>query len=33
MDGFGRGGGEIAPQIPTGENKIVSSVNITYEIR
>lgn len=32
--GFGRGGAtESAPQVPTGENKIVSSVMITYEIR
>lgn len=33
---MGMGGaerGETAPSIPTGENRIVSTVNITYEIR
>lgn len=31
----GMGGGDIssAPQIPTGENKIISNVTITYEIK
>jgi len=33
VDGYGMGGGMPAPQIPTGENKIVSTVNIVYEIR
>jgi uncharacterized protein YggE len=27
------GGAAIAPEIPTGENKITSQVNIVYEIR
>ena len=26
-------GGEIAPELPVGENKVTSRVNITYEIR
>lgn len=26
-------GGAVAPEVPTGENKITSNVNITYEIR
>ena len=29
----GMGGGNVAPQISTGENKITSNVNITYEIK
>ena len=29
MDGIGG----VAPEIPTGENKIISQVNIVYEIR
>jgi uncharacterized protein len=29
----GRGGAEAAPELPTGENKIQSTVNVTYEIR
>jgi uncharacterized protein YggE len=29
----GMGGGVVAPQIPTGENKITSTVSVTYEIR
>lgn len=33
MDGYGRGGAEAAPEVPAGENKIVSQVHITYEIR
>ena len=35
MDSMGRGGAEVAPapELPTGENKITSNVNITYEIR
>lgn len=32
---FGRGGGEaaLAPEIPVGEDKLVSTVSITYEIK
>jgi uncharacterized protein len=30
---YGMGGAEKAPELPTGENKIVSNVSITYEIR
>lgn len=35
-EAYGLGGGVVAapsPEIPTGESKIVSTVNITYEIR
>jgi uncharacterized protein YggE len=27
------GGGDVAPTVPAGENKIISNVHITYEIR
>lgn len=30
---FDDGGGAIAPALPTGENRIVSNVSVTYEIR
>jgi hypothetical protein len=30
---YGIGGGRVTPEIPTGESKLVSTVNITYEIR
>ena len=38
---YGRGGDvmmameskAVAPEIPTGQNKIISNVNISYEIR
>lgn len=30
---LGKGGGSVAPEIPTGEQKITLQVNITYEIR
>lgn len=33
MRAEGTGGGAVAPEIPTGENKISISVNLTYEIR
>ena len=33
MKAEGLGGGATAPEIPTGENKISVSVNLTYEIR
>lgn len=37
VDGYGYGGGEgvekIAPDIPVGENKIISNVQIVYEIK
>lgn len=29
----GMGGAESAPQLPTGENKVTSNVNLVYEIR
>ncbi len=29
----GKGGAEVAPSVPAGENKLTSSVSITYEIR
>jgi uncharacterized protein YggE len=29
----GKGGGEPSPTIPTGENKVASNVQVTYEIR
>ena len=32
-EGLGMGGDRIAPEVPVGENKIVSNVSITYEIR
>jgi hypothetical protein len=33
MMATGMGGGATAPEIPSGENKIVSNVSITYEIK
>ena len=33
MKAEGMGGAAVAPEIPTGENKINVSVNLTYEIR
>ena len=33
MDAVGMGGAIEAPQLPMGENKIISSISITYEIR
>jgi len=39
-DGYGRGGdmmeakvASVAPEIPTGENKIISTVSVTFEIK
>lgn len=32
-EGYGMGGSSPVPEIPTGESKLVSTVNITYEIR
>ena len=33
MEVSGLGGGDVAPEVPSGENRIVSNVTLTYEIR
>jgi len=30
---LGMGGGEIAPEIPSGENKVTINVNLIYQIK
>lgn len=32
-EAYGRGGGSVTPEIPVGEDKIVSNVTLTYEIK
>ena len=32
-EAFGMGGDNSAPEVPSGENRIVSNVTLTYEIR
>jgi uncharacterized protein YggE len=33
MSAYGRGGGAAVPEIPVGEDKIISQVSLTYEIK
>ena len=32
-EAYGRGGDSVAPEIPVGEDKIISNVTITYEVK